>query len=240
MDNQLMALGLTEHGGKVVVSSRDIAQHFEKEHKTVMRDIRNIIALDPDWGDGLNFVPISETDSYGREQPVYLMTRDGFTILVMGYTGAQAMTFKKAYIAAFNEMERSLVPRNYKAALRALIAKEEEREALEAQNQVLKITADKYEGQTNTVGLYKTGEIAKELGISAKRLNDFLHQSRVQYKPSGSDTWQLYTDYARDHIAATQIVRQDNGFEKPMLLWTPKGRDFIYDLCEREMPIWYA
>ena len=133
-----------------------------------------------------------------------------------------------------------MVPRNYKAALRALIAKEEEREALEAQNQVLKITADKYEGQTNTVGLYKTGEIAKELGISAKRLNDFLHQSRVQYKPSGSDTWQLYTDYARDHIAATQIVRLDNGFEKPMLLWTPKGRDFIYDLCEREMPIWYA
>jgi len=84
MDNQLMALGLTEHGGKVVVSSRDIAQHFEKEHKTVMRDIRNIIALEPDWGDGFHFVPISETDSYGREQPVYLMTRDGFTILVMG------------------------------------------------------------------------------------------------------------------------------------------------------------
>ena len=240
MENQLMALGLTEHDGKVVVSSRDIARVFEKEHKIVMRDIRNIIAQDPDWGDGFNFVPISETDSYGREQPVYLITRDGFTLLVMGYTGAKAMAFKKAYIAAFNEMERSLVPRNYKAALLALVAKEEEREALEAQNQLLKITADKYEGQTNTVGLYKTGEIAKELGISARRLNDFLRENRVQYKPSGSDTWQLYTDYARDHIAATQIVKLDNGYEMPMLLWTPKGRDFIYDLCEREMPAWYA
>ena len=122
----------------------------------------------------------------------------------------------------------------------ALVAKEEEREALEAQNQMLKITADKYEGQTNTVGLYKTGEIAKELGISARRLNDFLRQSRVQYKPNGSDTWQLYTDYARDHIAATQIVKLDNGYEMPMLLWTAKGRDFIFDLCEREMPAWYA
>ena len=158
----------------------------------------------------------------------------------MGYNGDKAMAFKKAYIAAFNEMERSLAPQNYKAALRALIAKEEEREALEAQNQVLKISANKYEGHTNTVGLYKTGEIAKELGVSAKRLNDFLHQSRVQYRPNGSQTWQLYTEYARDHIAATQIVRLDNGYEMPMLLWTPKGRDFIYDLCEKEMPAWYA
>jgi len=239
MDNQLMALGLTEHGGKVVVSSRDIAQHFEKEHKNTLADIRRILAVDDEFN-RLNFQPVEYLDGKGEMRPEYLLTRDGFTILVMGYTGDKAMAFKKAYIAAFNEMERRLTPRNYKAALRALIAKEEEREALEAQNQVLKITADKYEGQTNTVGLYKTGEIAKELGISAKRLNDFLHQSRVQYKPSGSDTWQLYTDYARDHIAATQIVRLDNGFEKPMLLWTPKGRDFIYDLCEREMPVWYA
>ena len=83
-------------------------------------------------------------------------------------------------------------------------------------------------------------QLAKELGISARRLNDFLRQSRVQYKPNGSDTWQLYTDYARDHIAATQIVKLDNGYEMPMLLWTAKGRDFIFDLCEREMPAWYA
>ena len=62
------------------------------------------------------------------------MTRDGFTILAMGYTGEKAMKFKKAYIAAFNEIERKLAPRNYKAALLALIAKEDEREALEAQN----------------------------------------------------------------------------------------------------------
>jgi len=234
-----MALGLTEHDGKAVVSSRDIARVFEKRHDNVIRDIRNIIGNDAKWG-LLNFEESNYINEQNHIQPSYLMTRDGFTILVMGYNGDKAMAFKKAYIAAFNEMERSLAPRNYKAALLALVAKEEEREALEAQNQMLKITADKYEGQTNTVGLYKTGEIAKELGISARRLNDFLRQSRVQYKPNGSDTWQLYTDYARDHIAATQIVKLDNGYEMPMLLWTAKGRDFIFDLCEREMPAWYA
>ena len=81
---------------------------------------------------------------------------------------------------------------------------------------------------------------AKELGISAKRLNDFLHDCRVQYRPNGSNTWQLYTDYAKDHIAVTQLVRLNNGYDMPMLLWTPKGRDFIFDLAEREMPSWYA
>ena len=239
MENQLMALGLTEHDGKVVVSSRDIARVFEKRHDNVIRDIRNIIGNDAKWG-LLNFEESNYINEQNHIQPSYLMTRDGFTILVMGYNGDKAMAFKKAYIAAFNEMERSLAPRSYKAALLALVAKEEEREALEAQNQMLKITADKYEGQTNTVGLYKTGEIAKELGISARRLNDFLRQSRVQYKPNGSDTWQLYTDYARDHIAATQIVKLDNGYEMPILLWTAKDRDFIFDLCEREIPAWYA
>lgn len=240
MDNQLITLGLTERNGKVVVSSRDIARVFEKEHKIVMRDIRNIIAQDPDWGDGYNFVPISESDGYGREQPVYLMTRDGFTLLVMGYTGEKAMGFKKAYIAAFNEMERRLAPQNYKEALLALIAKEEEREVLESKNAVLQLTAAKYEGQTDTAELYKIGEIAEDLGTTAVTLNRFLQDCRVQYKPNGSDTWRLYTDYIGANIAFPRYVTLNNGHDVLMLLWTPKGRDFIFDLAEREMPKWYA
>ena len=239
MDNQLMNLGLTERDGKAIVSSRDIARVFEKEHRRVLQDIRTIAENDPVWGLH-NFVQSYYTNEQNKSQPEYLITRDGFTLLVMGYTGEKAMRFKKAYIAAFNEMESRFAPRNYKEALLALVAAEEKKEALEAQNKVLQLTADKYEGQTDTVGLYKAGEIAKELGISAKRLNDFLHSCRVQYRPNGSNTWQLYTDYAKDHIAATQLVRLENGYDMPMLLWTPKGRDFIFDLAEREMPAWYA
>ena len=239
MNNQLMNLGLTERDGKAVVSSRDIARVFEKEHRRVLQDIRTIAENDPVWGLH-NFVQSYYTNEQNKSQPEYLITRDGFILLVMGYTGEKAMRFKKAYIAAFNEMESRFAPRNYKEALLALVAAEEKKEALEVQNKVLRLTADKYEGQTDTVGLYKAGEIAKELGISAKRLNDFLHNCRVQYRPNGSNTWQLYTDYAKDHIAATQLVRLENGYDMPMLLWTPKGRDFIFDLAEREMPSWYA
>ena len=240
MDNQLMNLGLTERDGKSVVSSRDIARVFEKEHKIVLRDIRGIIEQDPDWGDGYNFVPIFEADSYGREQPVYLMTRDGFALLVMGYTGEKAMAFKKAYIAAFNEMERRLAPRNYKEALLALVAKEEEREALEAQNKVLQITADKYEGQTNAVGLYKIGEIAEEYGVSAQKINRFLEVCRVQYLPGGTAPWRLYSDYLPMNLAEVRLTPTRSGRDVPLLMWTAKGRDFIADLVEREMPSWYA
>ena len=239
MDNQLVNLGLTERDGKAVVSSRNIARVFEKEHRRVLQDVRTIAETDLVWGLH-NFVQSAYTNEQNKSQPEYLITRDGFTLLVMGYTGEKAMRFKKAYIAAFNEMESRFAPRNYKEALLALVAAEEKKEALEVQNKVLQLTADKYDGQTDTVGLYKAGEIAKELGISAKRLNDFLHNCRVQYRPNGSNTWQLYTDYAKDHIAATQLVRLENGYDMPMLLWTPKGRDFIFDLAEREMPSWYA
>lgn len=239
MDNQLINLGLTEWDGKAVVSSRNIARVFEKEHRRVLQDVRTIAENDLVWGLH-NFVQSAYTNEQNKSQPEYLITRDGFTLLVMGYTGEKAMRFKKAYIAAFNEMESRFAPRNYKEALLALVAAEEKKEALEVQNKVLQLTADKYEGQTDTVGLYKASEIAKELGISAKRLNDFLHNCRVQYRPNGSNTWQLYTDYAKDHIAATQLVRLENGYDMPMLLWTPKGRDFIFDLAEREMPTWYA
>ena len=239
MDNQLVNLGLTERDGKAVVSSRNIARVFEKEHRRVLQDVRTIAENDPVWGLH-NFVQSAYTNEQNKSQPEYLITRDGFILLVMGYTGEKAMRFKKAYIAAFNEMESRFAPRNYKEALLALVAAEEKKEALEVQNKVLQLTADKYDGQTDTVGLYKAGEIAKELGISAKRLNDFLHNCRVQYRPNGSNTWQLYTDYAKDHIAATQLVRLENGYDMPMLLWTPKGRDFIFDLAEQEMPTWYA
>ena len=65
MDNQLINLGLTEKGGKAVVSSRDIARVFEKNHQHVMRDIRNIIENDAQWG-ASNFGQSSYMNEQGR------------------------------------------------------------------------------------------------------------------------------------------------------------------------------
>lgn len=91
------------------VDSLFVAEFFEKRHDHVIRDIRKI--TDPKSGLSevfihSNFKADSYKDSTGRRLPCYAMTRDGFTMLVMGYTGQKAMKFKELYIKRFNEMEQ--------------------------------------------------------------------------------------------------------------------------------------
>lgn len=90
------------------VDSLYIADYFEKEHKTVLRNIDAI--LDPDSGFSVefgqhNFVPTYYKDKWNRKQRCYGVTRDGFTALAMGFTGKKAAHFKELYIRRFNEME---------------------------------------------------------------------------------------------------------------------------------------
>lgn len=91
------------------VDSRFVADFFEKNHKDVLRDIRKITApesvLSEEFG-RRNFAPSHYKNAQGKNQPCCLMTRDGFTMLVMGYTGKKAMRFKELYIKRFNEMEQ--------------------------------------------------------------------------------------------------------------------------------------
>lgn len=94
------------------VDSRKIAEVFDKQHYNVLRDIERIIA--PDSGlsrefTALNFEFSKYTDSTGRKLPCYHLTRDGFVMLVMGYTGEKAMRFKEQYITLFNEMEQQIL-----------------------------------------------------------------------------------------------------------------------------------
>jgi len=103
-------LGLVVVDSKVVVSSRVVAEVFEKEHKDVLRAIRNLETTE-EFRER-NFAPMQEVVKMPtggvRQDPIYLLTRDGFTILAMGFTGPKAMRFKEAYINAFNKMEEEL------------------------------------------------------------------------------------------------------------------------------------
>lgn len=94
--------GVTEKKGIPVVSSRYVAESFSKEHDNVLRDIRNLECSDK--FSSLNF----EESNYkvrGKKYPEFLMTKDGFTFLAMGFTGKKAAQFKEDYINAFNQME---------------------------------------------------------------------------------------------------------------------------------------
>lgn len=98
-----------DQGGVARVDSLFVAATFEKQHYNVLRDIGRITAsnsgLSPEFI-ALNFEGNTYRDARGRKLPRYLLTRDGFTMLVMGYTGSKAMHFKELYIQRFNEMEQ--------------------------------------------------------------------------------------------------------------------------------------
>ena len=93
------------------MTSLQVAESFEKEHKNVLRDIEAILPQVPEKFVKLNFelyeYPI-ETGIGTRTAKAYLLSKDAFTLLTMGYTGEKAMAFKIAYIARFNEMEEQL------------------------------------------------------------------------------------------------------------------------------------
>lgn len=94
------------------VDSRIIADVFGKQHYNVLRDIEKITESKSGLSEEftkLNFEGSKYTDATGRKLPCYLLTRDGFTMLVMGYTGEKAMRFKEQYIRLLNEMEQQIL-----------------------------------------------------------------------------------------------------------------------------------
>lgn len=94
------------------VSSLQVAQIFNKRHDNVLDAIRKITSLKSDASSdfaALNFKESHYKDFNGKYQPCYNMTRDGFTLLAMSFTGKRAMRFKLAYIQRFNEMEKQII-----------------------------------------------------------------------------------------------------------------------------------
>lgn len=98
---------VTLEDGRPTTTSLVVAEVFGKEHKVVMRAIRQLDCSE-DFA-RCNFVPCSRRAENGRDEPFYRLTRDGFTFLCMGFTGKEAARWKEAYIAAFNRMEAELL-----------------------------------------------------------------------------------------------------------------------------------
>lgn len=103
-------LGIFIKNSTPVVSSRDIAERFGKEHKNVIRNIKNLECSEE--FNRLNFELVAYQDAKNESRPEYLLTKDGFVYLVMGFTGKEAAAFKEKYIAAFNYMAEALKHRH--------------------------------------------------------------------------------------------------------------------------------
>lgn len=126
MTDLMPAPSISIVSGVPVVSSLTVAEHFEKRHDDVLKAIKTKSkALDSEFT-ARNFAVSEYTDQTGRKLPAYNLTRDGFTIVAFGFTGAKALAWQVRYIQAFNAMERELRAKAERKRQPAMLSDEED------------------------------------------------------------------------------------------------------------------
>ena len=158
-------INIENRDGQLVVSSREVAANFEKRHDHILRDIDNLIEGLPNFGEASKlFIPTEyQHEQNGQTYREYLLTRDGFSLLVMGFTGAKALEWKLKYIDAFNTMEQQLTNLNsLSPQLQLLINLELQQNKMQQQITQVNLRVDSIKG---IVGLSTVGwrEDAKAL-----------------------------------------------------------------------------
>lgn len=225
---------------------------FGKEHKNVVRDIENLSCSEN--FNRLNFERITYKDARNREQTAYEMTKDGFSFLVMGYTGAKAGEFKERFINEFNRREFLLkdddyiLMRSQQILQKRLEASEEkikqlesqaeqQQETIELQQQELTQSAPKvsyYDNHLQSVNTQTSTQAAKQIGMDAEKLHKKLKEIGIIYRQSGQ--WILHAPYSTwgMHSTRTQTYTRSDGSigTSVYTVWTQRGVRFIIALYE--------
>ena len=127
---------------QALTTSRVVAEKFDKTHKHVLESINNL----KDQLSTAEFSALFSESSYialnGKTNPQYLMNRDGFSLLAMGFTGTKALQFKLKFIAAFNRMEAQLQQQVTKAMSPLDILEQQVQIMRRLENQANQNTAD--------------------------------------------------------------------------------------------------
>ena len=171
--------------GTPVTDSVKVARVFEKQHKNVMKSIRNILGSAQNLANQKWFAETTYTDAQGKRQPMFLMNRDGFSLLTMSLTGEKAMAFKVAFIEQFNRMEQAIkelapvtpaIPQTFAQALRLAA---EQAETIEAQKKQLEAQAPKVAFATaiinspSSCGIDELAKLLKQNGVDMGEIRLF-------------------------------------------------------------------
>lgn len=235
---------LSMQNGEPVVSSRQIAESFEKRHDHVMRDIEDIMKGLPKNGDTPMFYKTEYVhEQNGQSYPMYLMNRDGFTLLAMGFNGKAALEWKLKYIAAFNEMEKKLAekPQLTRSQLlaTALIAAHEELEEKDKQIETMKPKALFADAVSASKKSILVGELAKLLSqnginIGQNRLFDWMRKNGYLIKNPKRSDYNLPTQRSMEkglfEIKETTIQHSDHVSINRTPKVTGKGQVYFVNL----------
>lgn len=256
MNNLVASIDVKEYEGQPVVSSREVANNFEKQHKHVLECIENLKEGVAEKSADLFIESKYQHPQNKQWYKEYLLTRDGFSLLVMGFTGAKALEWKLKYIEAFNKMEQYIkeqqVPQlTEQQMLQLQILNGDEMERIGALKQyegvITKPLIDTIEKQSDAINelkphaeyaervledkktLLTPTQIAKDFGMAGKALNALLHDLGVQYKQNGQ--WLLYAKYQGKGY--TGPYQPDIPNAKPQTRWTQAGKKFIHDILRK-------
>ena len=252
--------------GQPLTNSVLVAEKFGKVHKNVIRTIQGLITtaqncavLTAENSAVRNmFVETTYLNEQNKEQPMYVMNRDGFTLLAMGFTGKKALQFKLDYIKAFNKMEKavkegSILPspidvtvlKQLVEATQVMTAQISQMQAEMnrqreysfypvSQNPLL--SASEQRISPRQCKYYTVKQMAKALNSDARQLNAFLEYKRVQEYDNIKQRWVLDSSLVGRGLTYTVVYEPVDPDEEPReyMVWTPKGRDYIWELLLNE------
>ena len=260
---------------QVYTTSRIVAEKFGKRHAHIIRDIEATITtindaqvienkVQPNFGlneniNGLKnqsvkndyFVESSYIDSIGRTLKEYLITEDGLALLVMGFTGADAMRVKLKFIAEFNRMkniinnpEQVIANCGNAEAITAYAIQMTKigRMMTETANnlRLVEKQRDKAEDEVKTLvhddeNTYTATDIAKDLGFrSAIAFNQWLKDIGFQYKQGKH--WVVKAKYAEEGLVNIKLKDTGNGFNVKTMQFTNKGKLWITEKYRETHP----
>lgn len=223
--------------GNDVTTSLLVAEVFGKEHSKVVRDIESLSCSAS--FNAANFGVITYIDSRNREQTAYEMTKDGFSFLVMGYTGAKAGEFKEKFINEFNRREALLkdddyiLMRSQQILQKRVEIAEQKIRQLEEKNAKLKPKADFAEAAFKAEGKVDIGQAAKilNLGFGRNTLFKKLKEVGVFFKDR-NEPKQKYIDAGYFEMTLLPPIHRDSHpdilYQK--VLCNPKGLAYINQL----------
>lgn len=227
-------------------NSRIIAEKFGKQHKDVLRAIKNM-ECSADFTER-NFAPSEYVDSTGRSLPQMLMTRDGFSFLVMGFTGREAAQWKEKFIAAFNAMEARLraerqaatIDLNDPSQLVPLLTSYAQRTQIaEAKVVALEPKAEAFDRLDTAEGNLTVRPAAKVLGVMETKLTKWMEVRGWAFRQNGRGPLQPYADKRISGLLDMKLRHYDDpktGEPKvdATLTITPKGMARLAQIFNQE------
>ena len=225
-----------------------VAEKFGKNHRDVLESIREMIKGRAENSAVLKmFVPSTYIASNNKENPMFIMNRDGFTLLAMGFTGEKALQFKLEYINAFNKMEEAIknggfnVPKSFREAL--LLAAEQQ-EVIENQQKQIEEKNAKIEADKPKV-LFSEAVSASNKSILVRELAKLITQNGYQigerqlyerlrkagYLCSSGESYnqptQTYMNMGLFHLKKTSVICDGESKVYTVTKVTPKGQIYF-------------